>query len=302
MRGMNGRGVDGDADAEYTFAKMDANRAHWTVPRIHPPPRDLQRYLDTCFTTRSMSSPNPDERGRRMPEGASYIVLLRGRTSARGSGDQATLVVGGAQDGVHDIPSWDYEYQCGVRIQPGATSAVLGESAKAIKNSIVPLRAFWEDRADRLLDRLLAARSESESVLLLHEAVRDRLRESAAADLLAVRLARAIRGAPGDTRLAALARDYGTTVRTLERKFDEHIGIGPKQYQRIARIARVFGLIGRSGREWAAVAAECGYYDQSHLVDDCHEILGHSPDRFLRRLTNVSSLEIGLVFERNSRD
>jgi len=73
--------------------------------------------------------------------------------------------------------------------------------------------------------------------------------------------------------------------------------LGPKQYQRIARIARVFDLIGRTGSDWAAVAAECGYFDQSHLVDDCHEILGHPPERFLRRLTNVASLEIGLVFE-----
>ena len=289
--------IEGEGDAEYTFAKMDANRAHWTVPQIHHPPRDLRRYLDACFITRGMSLRSPNERGRRMPEGASYIVLLRGRRAAGGDGDQASLVVGGAQERVHDIPSWDYEYQCGLRIQPGATSAVLGVSAAAIANSIVPLRELWGDRADRLLDHLLAARSDGEAAHLLHEAVRQRLHEHANPDLLTVHLARAIRGAPGDARLAALARDCGTTVRTLERRFRDNIGLRPKQYQRIARIARVFDLIGRTGSDWAAVAAECGYFDQSHLVDDCHEILGHPPDRFLRRLTNVSSLEIGLVFE-----
>jgi AraC-like DNA-binding protein len=288
--------VGGKVDAEYTFAKMDADRAHWTVPQIHPSPPDLHRYLDACFTTHDVSSRSPGERGRRMPEGASYIVLLRGRRPT-GSGDEATLVVGGAQERVHDIPSWDYEYQCGLRIQPGAARAVLGESAEAIRNAIVPLREFWGDRADRLLDLLLAVRSDRHRVQLLHEAVRDRIRGNAEADLVAVRLARAIRGACGDARLGRLARDYGTTVRTLERRFRENIGLGPKQYQRIARIARVFGKVAPNGRDWAAIAAECGYYDQSHLIDDCHELLGHPPDRFLRRLTNVSSLEIGLVFE-----
>lgn len=291
--------VRGDChvDAEYTFAKMDADRAHWTVPQIHPPPRDLRPYLDASFITRSMSSRGADERGRRMPEGAGYIVLLRGRASGSGA-QEATLVVGGAQERVHDIPSWDYEYQCGVRMRPGAASAVLGESAAAIKNAIIPLRELWGGRADRLLDRLLAARGDGECLSRLQQAVREQLHEDDDADLAAVRLARAIRGAPGDARLATLARDFGTTVRTLERRFRDHVGLAPKQYQRIARIARVFELVGRAKNEWATVAAECGYYDQSHLVDDCQELLGDSPDRFLRRLTSVSSLEIGLVFEK----
>jgi len=288
------------ADAEYTFARMDVNRAHWTVPEIYAPPRDLQRYLDVFFITRGMSSRSPDERGRRMPEGASYIVLLRGRRC--GVGDESTIVVGGAQEGIHEIPTWSYEYQCGVRIQPGAAGAILGVSASAIKNCIIPLRELWRERADRLLERLLLARSSAECVELFARAVRERLAESQQADLLAVRLARAIRGARGDARLATLAEDYGTSVRTLERRFGASIGLSPKQYQRIARIARVFDLIGASGRSWVEVAAECGYYDQSHLVDDCQQILGRPPEQFLRRLTNVASLEIGLVFEKNSSE
>ena len=134
-------------------------------------------------------------------------------------------------------------------------------------------------------------------VHVLAEAVRDRLRANAELDLRAVRLARAIREAGGDARLAALARSCGTTVRTLERRFRESVGLAPKQYQRIVRIARVFRQIARTGSSWAQVAAECGYYDQAHLVDDCHDVLGRSPERFVRDLTNVSSLEIGLIFE-----
>jgi AraC-like DNA-binding protein len=281
---------------------MDVNRAHWTVPEVHAPPRDLQRYLDMSFVTQGMSSRSPHERGRRMPEGASYIVLLRGRRTASGVADEATIVVGGAQEAIHEIPTWSYEYQCGLRIVPGAAGVVLGSPASAIRNSIIPLREVWGGRADRLLDRLLAARSSPECSLLLLNAVRERLSESPEADLLAVRLARAIRGARGNTRLAALAQDCGTSVRTLERRFGDGVGLGPKQYQRIARIARVFDLVGRSGRPWVDVAAACGYYDQSHLVDDCQQILGRPPEQFLRRLTNVASLEVGLVFENDACD
>lgn len=286
-----------NAAAEYSFSRMDRERARWTVPQIYAPPRDLSGHLDQCFITRGMSSQSPSERGRRMPEGASYIVLLRGRRTPEGVSDEATLVVGGAQQAIHDIPTWSYEYQCGLRIQPGAGGLVLGTPATAVKNAIFPLRELWGDDAARLLDRLLAARSDAERVEMFSATVRQRLRGSSKTDLVAVRLARAIRRARGNQRLGALAKQLGTTVRTLERRFDGSVGLSPKQYQRIARIARVFDLVGASGRAWADVAVECGYYDQSHLVEDCHQILGRSPERFLSRLTNVASLEIGLVFE-----
>jgi AraC-like DNA-binding protein len=292
--------MPGSPKSEYSFTLVDNARAHWTLPEIYAPPRDLRRYLDACFITQGMFAQNPRERGRRMPEGASYIVFLHGRVTSSGVRDEAILIAGGAHDRIFDIPTWSYVYQCGLRIQPGAASAVLGSAASAIKNLIVPLRELWREDAAVLLDRLLATGSSRDRLGLLCQAVRNRLAGAQNTDQAAVHLAEAIRGARGDTRLSRIAQDCGTSVRTLERRFGANIGMGPKQYQRLARIARVFELVGGSSRTWADVAAECGYYDQSHLVDDCHQILGHPPEQFLDRLTNVASLTIGLIFEKEA--
>ena len=62
-----------DGEVEYTFVKMDEQRARWVVPRVYRPPRDLCRYLDACFITESAPVRSPHERVRRMPEGATYI-------------------------------------------------------------------------------------------------------------------------------------------------------------------------------------------------------------------------------------
>jgi transcriptional regulator GlxA family with amidase domain len=111
-----------------------------------------------------------------------------------------------------------------------------------------------------------------------------------------------VRDAPGDARLSELAAELGLSVRTLERRFRENLGLSPKKYQRITRIAKVLDLLHSREGDWAGIAGLAGYYDQSHLIDDCHSILGRSPERFLRTVTNAGSLEIGLVFDRPSTE
>ncbi|HEY8943949.1 MAG TPA: helix-turn-helix domain-containing protein, partial [Polyangiaceae bacterium] len=132
----------------------------------------------------------------------------------------------------------------------------------------------------------------------LCDAVREFLARQPHGDLLAVRFAKAVRNSPGDAKVSVLARELGVTVRTIERRFHDAVGLGPKQYQRVARLAKVLVSLNESGGDWASIASACGYYDESHLSADCHGVLGRPPERFLQDVTNVPSLEIGLVFER----
>lgn len=79
-------------------------------------------------------------------------------------------------------------------------------------------------------------------------------------------------------RLDALAAVAGLTPRTLQRLFQACAGVSPTW---VIRRARVLDAIetARSGErvEWAEVAAELGYADQSHLTRDVVRILGTTP-------------------------
>ncbi|WP_232695884.1 helix-turn-helix domain-containing protein [Brevibacillus daliensis] len=63
-----------------------------------------------------------------------------------------------------------------------------------------------------------------------------------------------------------LATDLGFSSRYLRKKFEETLGLSPKQYSRIIRFQNTLSFI--LNQKNLNVANEHGYYDQSHLIKD----------------------------------
>jgi AraC-like DNA-binding protein len=101
---------------------------------------------------------------------------------------------------------------------------------------------------------------------------RDRVVEEAVARLAFPRV-------PADT--ATLARTLGISLRQLERRFQNAVGLGPKHFSRMRRFQRIFQAIEQQRPGWAGAAAACGYYDQAHLVRDFREFAGQAPSVLL---------------------
>jgi AraC-like DNA-binding protein len=81
----------------------------------------------------------------------------------------------------------------------------------------------------------------------------------------------------GNYPISTLARIFGITERTLERRFQTHIGATPKKYARIVRLRNAISLRTKLSN-WADVACSAGYYDQSHMIHDFQELYGMSPE------------------------
>jgi AraC-like DNA-binding protein len=84
----------------------------------------------------------------------------------------------------------------------------------------------------------------------------------------------------GDVPIAALADEVGWSARHLTNRFHAEVGLRPKEAARVVRFDRVRRRI-VPGVRLAEVAAEAGYFDQSHLVRDFHAFAGCSPSRWL---------------------
>lgn len=105
-------------------------------------------------------------------------------------------------------------------------------------------------------------------------------------DPLVRRLAALVERAEEDTSLVRaeqLAELAGVSLRTLQRWFASHVGIGPKWVVQRFRLLDVTAAAhGHEDVDWAALAARLGYADQSHLIRAFTRLVGHPPAHYAR--------------------
>jgi AraC-like DNA-binding protein len=176
------------------------------------------------------------------------------------------------------------------RLRLGA-EAVLGVPDSAIAGRIVALEDLWGDTAtQRLLDQLAHARDTFEAATILERSIAERFalapgrRERRrlvldAADRLA------------SASVSSVAVDLGVSERHLRRLFRETIGVSPKAFAKVTRFRRaVRAARAENHANWAAIAAEAGYYDQAHLIGEFRAIAGVTPRALLGELRAAQSI------------
>ncbi|MCA2223401.1 helix-turn-helix domain-containing protein [Nonomuraea aurantiaca] len=184
-----------------------------------------------------------------------------------------------------------------VRLRPATARPLLGVPLSELVDRVVPLRDLWGVRADRLAEELAGMVTGSdwaEQVMTrLEAAFLDRLSAQSPADLDRAGLVGAaaallsaeaaldrndlvsLAAAPP---VVAVARELGVSERHLRNLFTGGVGVPPKRF---ARISRVRGVLARVCREEAAsLAADAGYYDQSHMTAEFREVMGVPPSAY----------------------
>ena len=176
-----------------------------------------------------------------------------------------------------------------VQFKPGWSTPLFGVAANALTDRLVSLEEIWGRHAGELCLELLAARSLPEVLDRVSGAISYRTQQ--AFESASTRLARrAIRLLEGHgVRIEDVARQLGVTARHLRRAFTMTVGVAPKDYMRAVRLQRAVRSAGAS-KDWARIAAEAGYYDQSHLIADFRELIGLTPGAFMKRSEHEPSV------------
>lgn len=135
-----------------------------------------------------------------------------------------------------------------------------------------------------LEDRLWSARSFEERVEILEDDFTRRLPGIPSADELVRTAVRQMVQQRGNVKISELHDQLCVSKSTLEKKFQEHVGLSPKF---LCNILRFNSLIYDQELSPAPSLTELsynqGFFDQSHLVHNFKSFTGISPGRFFRQ-------------------
>ncbi|WP_218021381.1 AraC family transcriptional regulator [Nocardia crassostreae] len=185
-----------------------------------------------------------------------------------------------------------------LRLAPGASRPLLGLPAADLADRALPLGEVPGPAAE--FAAALTELGPEDALGFLEQALPHRISEDAIARDHRRLLAAAVDsllGAPAP--VGALAADLAVSERQLRNLFATGIGVSPKHFARIARIRRIVAATpdapwspgtvrdDRNARRepqpsHARLAADNGFYDQSHMVADFRSVMGVTPDRFFK--------------------
>ena len=198
---------------------------------------------------------------------------------------RATHYRGGAVSGAHDRFAVrglaGTSSAIGVHFKPGGAAPFLAAAPAELHNRTVPLDAVWGPLAGELRERLLGADSTARQFQLIEDMLIARLQASQPADAMVRQALRALAQDPSAARIADVQRASGCSPQRFIRRFEAAAGITPKRLARVLRFNALLAQIVRVGpRDWAALAADGGYFDQSHLIHEFKRLAGITPSAY----------------------
>lgn len=193
----------------------------------------------------------------------------------------------------------------GVAFRPGGTVPFFRPPANVLTDPVLALDDLWGRDGVVLRERLLDQPSPADVLSTLESVlVRQRARvqrEMAPRSESSARIDPEIAAATVDL---ARGRPVGEVVgqasvapRTFLRRFHSTVGMSPKAFARVRRVQRLLRQLnhsdvvpgagsGTDGIDWAAVALDCGFYDQSHLINEFRAHVGLTPTAYRPREPN----------------
>ena len=172
----------------------------------------------------------------------------------------------------------------GIRFRPGGAYPFFSFPISELSESVTELDLIWGSLVDEIRDRLLESKSPEERLLLLESFLLAQARRSLEASPLITFAVNQLQHSPQFLAIRDLASAIGITHKHLISQFERVVGLRPKRFARVCKFQKVVKLIEQQNQiEWAAVAADCGYYDQAHFIKEFHAFSGLNPSAYLTR-------------------
>jgi AraC-like DNA-binding protein len=232
------------------------------------PPKPLRQFIERLWVHR-LDGPPPREGRRLLPDGRITLAWV----------DGVGVRIAGPQTGYLTPPDMPRMLAFGASFHPGAAPQLLRVPAAELRDQHIQLDAIVPRLARRLDDQLANAAHPEQGLRAFAAELRRELRSTNDPDPVVRDAVRYLMSRSG--RVAEAAATAFVSERELQRRFNRHVGYGPKTLHRVLRFQRFMRHISDDGLDLASAAAHAGYADQPHLTREARRLAGLTPQQLI---------------------
>ncbi|MFL6141906.1 MAG: DUF6597 domain-containing transcriptional factor [Labedaea sp.] len=259
-------GTTGEATTS-EYGVLGPREVHFGVDRV-PASADLAGLVERYWLARWALPPGAHDSVTLLPHPCVNLAFDRGLVTINGPGRER----------------FTYEYSgrgqvFGVKFRPGAFRPFCSEPMMKLTDQARPLATLWGADAERFAADLDRAAGLPELVAVAERHLRAHWPEPDPEVAVVGRIVNALLYDRGVTRVSDVSTRFGIPPRTLQRLFERYVGVSPKWVLRRYRVHEAAARLAAGGptATWAEVAAELGYFDQSHFIRDFTMAVGLTP-------------------------
>jgi AraC-like DNA-binding protein len=170
----------------------------------------------------------------------------------------------------------------GLRFKPGGLRPLLRAPVSSIRDRRLPASTLPGLDGDALTRAVEAADELEQAVAAMEAALEPLVPPEPDPEIeLAARAVSLLEEDRELNRVSDLAERLSLSVRSVQRLFADHVGLGPSWVIRRYRLHEAAARATAGGDvDWARLAITLGYYDQAHLVRDFTATVGTAPARY----------------------
>jgi len=274
----------GGKSQQFTISKIE------TIFNFYKPKPPVSNFVDSLWLYEGYQSERQTE--RILPTGTLELVVNlrqnelgfydpeRPENCARLSG---AVVSGAFGRGFAPAPA-EEAFIIGVHFKAGGAFPFLELPVGDLADTHVDLETLWGPTAGRLRERLCEARTSAERFQLLEEALLSRLCHGVEQHYAVSAALEMFGKNQVGPRVREAAKHLCLSQRRFIQIFKAEVGMTPKLFSRIQRFQQTRTFIQHNPSiNWADLAVDLGYFDQSHFIREFLEFSGLSPTDYISR-------------------
>jgi AraC-like DNA-binding protein len=171
----------------------------------------------------------------------------------------------------------------GAKFKPGGFYPFIKRSVSALREQPLSITSVFDVETQHWEESILTQSDERSMVEIAERYMRPKLPAQDRRIPMIQRMIERIVEDKEITKVDQICEQFDMNKRTLQRLFDQYVGVSPKWVIKLYRIQNAAETMDHHpNQDWLQLSLDLGYYDQSHFIKDFKSIIGKTPDEYTK--------------------